>query len=418
MQQQQQLHSTQNQQPQLHQQQQPALPKQQEWQTNAQGQGAKQEQKKAHAEEANSFAEQLRQAYEKQLKLREEAEKKKEAETGALPNPISNKPGNQPKESGDQLKAKCTGRSSDSGLKDKAKVHKASRGSKDGKAKLKTTTSKNVKTMDKPKSSLLGFQKATGRSSQRQKTLMERDSVSASEPAEDPRTEDEEAAGSILLGFLSSLRDSYEDALRTKKPASKTRGEVPNNVKRHRPEGTETTAKKAKLQEAPKTSKRAQKETTKGEQAATTKPLSAVIKDGASNPHEGPKEKKTFAPVSSASSLADSYRQFTSASLQPRRNPPNYITDMSTSTSETSSGNNSTNPVESSLEDSDSNSDKCGDINSDKGKDNPSSSEEDDKVEGRGAFRSRGPPRKRIKSKKMTDEMLANQHAQQQKAAD
>ena len=75
--------------------------------------------------------------------------------------------------------------------------------------------------------------------------------------------------------------------------------------------------------------------------------------------------------------------------------------------SETSSGNNSTNPVESSLEDSDSNSDKCGDINSDKGKADPSSSEEDDKEVGEGRddrFRSKGPPRKRLKSKKLTDE--------------
>jgi hypothetical protein len=96
---------------------------------------------------------------------------------------------------------------------------------------------------------------------------------------------------------------------------------------------------------------------------------------------------------------------------------------MSTSTSETSSGNNSTNPVESSLEDSDSNSDKCGDINSDKGgKDNPSSSEEDDKImnsEGRkNHFRSKGPPRKRIKTK-MTDEVQVNRSVlEEEKPAD
>jgi hypothetical protein len=36
-----------------------------------------------------------------------------------------------------------------------------------------------------------------------------------------PRTEEEKAAGTILIGFLSSLRDSYEDALRSRGEATR-----------------------------------------------------------------------------------------------------------------------------------------------------------------------------------------------------
>jgi hypothetical protein len=36
-----------------------------------------------------------------------------------------------------------------------------------------------------------------------------------------PRTEEEKAAGTILIGFLSSLRDSYEDAVRARGEATR-----------------------------------------------------------------------------------------------------------------------------------------------------------------------------------------------------
>jgi hypothetical protein len=241
---------------------------------------------------------------------------------------------------------------------------------------------------------------------------------------EEDRTEEEKAAGTILMGFLSSLRGSYEDALRRKKPALSIANSESLTGAKKRPQQEDTVeepcAKKQKMQKMPKSSEDSATATTDVEEKPQTKSLASVVNEDVKMPDTVPAKdkKKVSAPMSAVSSLADSYRQFTSASLQPRRNPPNYITDVSTS--ETSSGNNSTNPVESSLEDSDSNSDKGGDTNSDKGKDNPSSSEDDDKMQRRGRnyhhIRSKGPPRKRIKSKKMTDEM--HQSAQEEKVAD
>ena len=235
---------------------------------------------------------------------------------------------------------------------------------------------------------------------------------------EEPRSDEEEEAGTILMGFLSSLRNSYEDALEKKAATGPSdASDTPSKKVKKRPrhEGV-SSSKKQKLEQTPKISNGSFK-SKKSQVDCDKKPKAASV---AKKDNE---KKKKLEPAilkkphaSATSSLEHSYRQFTSASLQNRRTAPAYITDMSTSTSETSSGNNSTNPVESSLEDSDSNSDKCGDANSEKGgKDNPSSSEEDDKMdvgEKRGdRFISKGPPRKRMKTKKVNDESTRNETA-------
>mgnify|MGYP005841332173 CR=1 FL=1 len=357
--------------------------------------------KKVHAEEASSFAHQLRIAYEKQLRAREEAEKKKAAEAKAT-NASSKKSdahSNSPKST------------------ENSKSQNKLRPSKNGRSKL-TTASHKPKAV---KIATTGGANKAKFSSKEEKQSSEETAVgvAANNGGKGPRTQEEEAAGSILLGFLSSLRDSYEDALRKKKPAvpgpSVTNDSSKTEIKKRPHQQTkEASVKKQKLQENAKPSNgssHASIDTKQKSPQTTTQPLSSVVQKESKKPNivtAAKDKKKASVHVSAASSLADSYRQFTSNTLQNRRHPPNYITDMSTSTSETSSGNNSTNPVESSLEDSDSNSDKCGDINSDKGgKDNPSSSEEDDKIihsEGRkNHYRSKGPPRKRIKTKMMDE---------------
>lgn len=48
----------------------------------------------------------------------------------------------------------------------------------------------------------------------------QQDLAAAANSSSKPRTEEDKAAGTALLGFLSSLRKSYEDALRDKEPAT------------------------------------------------------------------------------------------------------------------------------------------------------------------------------------------------------
>jgi hypothetical protein len=147
--------------------------------------------------------------------------------------------------------------------------------------------------------------------------------------ARKPRTEEEEAAGTILLGFLSSLRESYEDALVDKQKLSNGLGSIPMMTSR-------------KLSET---------------NSSSTDSLGSGGCDGPAN-------------------------FFT----QKRQAVP--VTDSSSGTSQ---------QVESSVDDSDCNSNLKAD---------PSSSEDSDK-EANG-HRSKGPPRKRMKFRKLADERRAS----------
>jgi hypothetical protein len=145
-----------------------------------------------------------------------------------------------------------------------------------------------------------------------------------------PRTEEEEAAGTILLGFLSSLRESYEDALVDKQKLSNGLGSIPMMTSR---KSSETNS-------------------------SSTDSLGSGGCDG---PAGFFTQKRQAVPVT-----------------------------------DSSSGNSSL-QVESSLDDSDSNSNLKAD---------PSSSEDSDK-EANG-HRSKGPPRKRMKLRKLADERRAS----------
>jgi hypothetical protein len=150
--------------------------------------------------------------------------------------------------------------------------------------------------------------------------------------ARKPRTEEEEAAGSILLGFLSSLRESYEDALVDKQKLSNGLGSIPMMTSR-------------KLSET---------------NSSSTDSLGSGGCDG---PDDFFTQKRQAVPV----------------------------TDSSSGTSGTSQ------QVESSVDDSDCNSNLKAD---------PSSSEDSDKEAN--VHRSKGPPRKRMKLRKLADERRAS----------
>ena len=339
----------------------------------------------AHTDEANSFAVQLRQAYEKQLKARELAEAER-TKVSVPPTTSMEAPKAPAVEVTTKPRKSSDGSTKSKGSKSSKHGHKDKKRDKSAKKAAKAAALAKAKA-----------ESASGEASGSQK------------PKDGQHSEEEEADGTILMGFLSSLRNSYEDALKRKK-AGDTSPPIASETsskkikKRPRLEG-ESNAKKQKLETRAKVAHGSSKpKKSQIEYNGKAKAVSVAKPDG--------EEKKTLgneiqrkSHISAASSLAESYRQVTTAALQNRRTTPAYITDMSTSTSETSSGNNSTHPVESSLEDSDSNSDKCGDVSSEKGKDNPSSSEDDDKMEIRDErderFRSKGPPRKRMKIKKV-----------------
>jgi hypothetical protein len=147
--------------------------------------------------------------------------------------------------------------------------------------------------------------------------------------AKKPRTEEEEAAGTILLGFLSSLRESYEDALVDKQKLSNGLGSIPMMTSR-------------KLSET---------------NSSSTDSLGSGGCDG---PADFFTQKRQAVPV----------------------------TDSSSGTSQ---------QVESSVDDSDCNSNLKAD---------PSSSEDSDKEANR--HRSKGPPRKRMKLRKLADDRRAS----------
>ena len=296
-----------------------------------------------------------------------------------------------------------------------AKPRKSSEGS------VKSKGSKGPKHGHKDKKKDQSAKKAAKLANSKAQQVAANEAKASQTSKDGQHSEEDEADGTILMGFLSSLRSSYDDAL-GRKGKGPGASDTPAKIKKRPRLEDESSAKKQKLEHKTKLSHGSSKPN-KSQVEGAKKPSA----DSAAKSESVEKTSEANIPVksrvSAASSLADSYRQFTTASLQNRRTTPAYITDMSTSTSETSSGNNSTNPVESSLEDSDSNSDKCGDVNSEKGKDNPSSSEDDDKMDVRenrdDRFRSKGPPRKRMKVKKGTDDPTRNTTAvesQQQKS--
>jgi hypothetical protein len=143
-----------------------------------------------------------------------------------------------------------------------------------------------------------------------------------------PRTDEDKAAGTILMGFLSSLRESYEDALVDKQKLSNGPGPMMTSRK-----SVETNSSSA----------------------------DSVGSGVCGGPADFFKQKRRAVPVTDSSSGTSSQQ------------------------------------VESSVDESDWNSDK---------KTDPSSSEDSDKEANR--HRSKGPPRKRIKSKKLADDRRAS----------
>jgi hypothetical protein len=204
--------------------------------------------------------------------------------------------------------------------------------------------------------------------------------------AEDTRIEDEEA-GTILWGFLTSLRESYEDAVEQKTSASGN------------------TAKNKHALEEKK--KRKSSDSNPTESQASSKPRPAVSTGSSST--ASPKVSKfvnrpgkRLFDTRSAGETPQQDRiqstpaprfQTTSSSHRTVR-PPASVTDTSLSRCETSSGASSQ-PTESSssLEDSDSKSEKTA-----------SSSSEESEKERTLVRASKGPPRKRWKACKQVKE--------------
>ena len=328
---------------------------------------------------------QLREAYEKQLKAREQAETTRAASASKPEVAV---------EGVARLPTPKEMPSVNIGIGELTKPRKTSEGSsRDGKSSRKSSSKhskdkKARKALAETKLSQSGIDDSKVEASQEKKTPK-------SPQQEGDRTEEEEQAGTILIGFLSSLRDSYEDAVKKKgaSPAPLPERDAVHNKKTKKRPWHETQSS-SKKQKTTKISIRMPEPNHK----KPNTPVPASQESHKRQDSQAPQNNGS-ASMSATSSLADSYRQFTA--IQSRRannTTPAYVTDMSASQSETSSGNNSTNPVESSLEDSDSNSDKCADMNSDdKGKADQSSSEEDDKEVGDGPrdhFRSKGPPSK------------------------
>ena len=167
----------------------------------------------------------------------------------------------------------------------------------------------------------------------------------------------DEEAGSILFTFLSSLRDSYEDAVGgqdgKKMPAAPNSETKPSTTNSQRGTKEVTAAPKSKSVRKPKKASTSQKPSSKPQ------------------------------PKSSQSADAARYdsNQMTSMSrlTAPKRKKPASVTEASSG----SSSQPTTEQSSSSLEDSDSKSDKT-------------SSDESDK-ETRTKSTSKGPPRKRLK---------------------
>lgn len=234
-----------------------------------------------------------------------------------------------------------------------------------------------------------------GSSSEDHKTVPKgaADAASVAKPlpvpaSESAQTADEEA-GTILLGFLNSLRRSYEDAVEEKSPNQGTENTVDQKS------GEDSSAPQRQGNEAPAWSHLSQPQSKHSPKKALIERSGSVEKRSKRSRDERPQDEEDMhqscddseAGIASSSPAVRSLHQ----SPPPRTHStrPASVTDTSTlSRSETSSGASSSQPAESSssLEDSDSKSDKT----------DPSSSEESEKEP---AMRtSKGPPRKRLKS--------------------
>jgi hypothetical protein len=178
--------------------------------------------------------------------------------------------------------------------------------------------------------------------------------------------ERDEEAGTILLGFLNSLRGSYEDAVGNKG----SNGDLAAASK-----------KKSSKRKGKKSSQYSTDKTDNVSKKAASEPKRVVAVTGSSS------DSQEYLKPSSSSRI-DSLSRFTSAK---RKNKPASVTETSSGTS----SHPTTEQSSSSLEDSDSKSDKTDQ--------NSSSSDEDDNDEtskperSSKRERSKGPPRKRLK---------------------
>ena len=199
----------------------------------------------------------------------------------------------------------------------------------------------------------------------------------------------EEEAGTILLGFLNSLRRSYEDAVDVteQEKTTESQGGVAISSKSDG-KGNSVPGETSPLRQEPK------------------KEGVQVAEHGKISRRERGRKQRSLIGISSPNSLRGASIQmserrapFRNTHPSSRSGRPASVTDTSTlSRSETSSG--ASNPTESSssLEDSDSKSDKT----------DGSSSEEE----------SKGPPRKRLKSRKFTKRNLMEHSIRLKQASD
>jgi hypothetical protein len=208
--------------------------------------------------------------------------------------------------------------------------------------------------------------------------------ASSDHTEKEPPTADEEAGG-ILMGFLNSLRQSYEDAVedKTSLPDDRKKSQHAHDAAKNKdsnnpnpkemPADSESRSISSKTPRAPTVSNLTQRT---GKRSWNNRPATNASQ----------KSDVQIAPTPRFRSITTSHSALRPAS----------VTDTSNfSRSETSSGDSSSQPTESSssLEDSDSKSDKT----------DPSSSEESEK-EPTWIRRSKGPPRKRLKMYKEVKE--------------
>lgn len=210
----------------------------------------------------------------------------------------------------------------------------------------------------------------------------ENEQASSDYTEKEPPTADEEAGG-ILMGFLNSLRQSYEDAIedKTSLPDDRKKSQHAHDAAKNKdsnnpnpkemPADSESRPISSKTPLAPTVSNPTQRT---GKRSWDNRPATDASQ----------KNNVQITPTPRFRSITTSHSALRPAS----------VTDTSNvSRSETSSGDSSSQPTESSssLEDSDSKSD-------------PSSSEESEKEPTWMIRRSKGPPRKRLKMYKEVKE--------------
>jgi hypothetical protein len=186
----------------------------------------------------------------------------------------------------------------------------------------------------------------------------------------------EEEAGTILVGFLNSLRQSFEDAVEEKTIPPESKMDITNDGNRHAPV-LQSERHSISISSKPPESKSSTKSSSLGGKRSRGQRSSSEAQGGV------------------GLHITSAPRFPSTASRHRALRPPASVTDTSTlSRSETSSGTSSQrNESSSSLEDSDSKSDKT----------DPSSSEESEK-DCSFIRTNKGPPRKRLKAAKQVTE--------------